>query len=170
MLAFVFLIKLRKACRHFARTGTGCGYDYEISRSFDIIVFPVALFAHDKRNIVRVALYGIVPISFYAERSKLCLEGFSGFVFLGELRENDAPDKQTVTFENFDKAENVEIVSYAEIGSHFVSFDVVAVDDDNDFGSVFEFTEHLNLVVGRKAGKNARSVKIVEEFSAELYI
>ena len=46
----------------------------------------------------------------------------------------------------------------------------MAVDDDYDFGSVFQFAEHFYLIVGRETRENSRRVEIVEEFAAEFYV
>ena len=44
------------------------------------------------------------------------------------------------------------------------------VDNYNDFSLVFKFRKHFNLIVRRKAGKNARSVIIVKKFTAEFKV
>ena len=100
MSAFVFLIKLGKAGRHFSRTRTGRGYYHEIFRRFDKVVLSVTIFADDERNVVRVALYRIMPISFYAERGEFCFKSLRRIVFLGELSENYASHVKSVTLEN----------------------------------------------------------------------
>jgi len=51
---FVLMVELRQTGAHFATAGTGCGYDNQRSGSFNIIIFTVAIFTYNVRNICRI--------------------------------------------------------------------------------------------------------------------
>ena len=71
---------------------------------------------------------------------------------------------------SLNKAENIHIISNAEVRTYFVLLNISGADGDHNLGLVGQLQQHAEFTVGRKAGQNPGSVKIIKEFSAKFQI
>ena len=78
--------------------------------------------------------------------------------------------KQSALCECVAQAEHVFVVGDAEVGAHFVFFDVHGADNDDYLGIVLELCKHFQLAVGLKAGQHAAGVIVVEKFSTKFEV
>ena len=167
--AQVVVIELGEAGRHLSASGAGRGYNDERALGFDIFILAEALFADDVRDIIRIALDGIVDKDAHAEIFEPVFERKRGGLTL-ILRDNDAADEKTDRAERVDEAQHVAVIGYAEVAADLVVLDVARVDDNDYLNIRADILEHLQLAVGLEAGQDARGMVVVEELAAELKI
>ena len=165
--AQVVVIELGEAGRHLSASGAGRGYNNERALGLDIFILAEALFADDVRDIIRIALDGIVDKDAHAEIFKPVLECKRGGLTL-ILRDNDAADEKTDRAERVDETQHIAVVGYAEVAADLVILDIARVDDNDYLNIRADIFEHLQLAVGLEAGQDARGMVVVEELAAEL--
>lgn len=146
------MVKLGEAGRHLSAAGARCGYDNERTLGLDIFILAEALFADDVRDIIGIALDGIVDKDAHAEIFKPVLECKRGGLTL-ILRDNDAADEKTDRAERVDEAQHVAVVGYAEVAADLVILDIARVDDNDYLNIRADILEHLQLAVGLEAGR-----------------
>ena len=163
------MIELGEAGCHLPASGAGRGYNNERALGLDIFILSEALFADYVRDIIWIALDGIVYKDAHAEIFEPVLECKRGGLTL-ILRDNDAADEKTDRAECIDEAQHVAVVGYAEVAAHLVVLDIARVYNDDDLNIRADIFEHLQLAVGLEAGQDARGMVVVEELAAELKI
>ena len=77
---------------------------------------------------------------------------------------------QPLAAEDINQAQNVSVIGNAKIRAQFILYDILRVDDDDDFRFVLKLLEHDDLIVRGKAWQYARSVEIVEQLAAKFQV
>ena len=167
--AVIVVVKLAQAGGHFPAAGTRRGHDHQRARGFDIVVAAVAVFAHDIFHVGGIARDWIMAITANAQRRQLSAEAIRARL-AGVLRDDHAADVQTRAVERVRQAQHIVVVGDAQVSAALVLFNVVRVDDDDDFHLTAKGAQHAHLAVRREAGKHARGVIVVKQLSAELEI
>ena len=136
---------------------------------FDVIVFPVAVFADNQRDIGRIAFNGVVKVYFNVFLFQLCLELLRAVLPL-VMGDNHAAHIQSSALELVAQAQHIDVIGNPQVAVYLILFDIHCADDDDDFGAVRQLHQHLQLRVGSEAGQYPGSVIVVEELSAEFQI
>ena len=164
------MIQLRKACCHFAATGTGCRYHHDFAGSFNVVVFSEPLFRHNVRHVEGIAFDRIVTVHLYAVIFQPAFEVDGGNVFPRKLRYHNAADKKSTGGKFVVKAKHVFVVGYAQIGTQLVVGNVHGVYYNYHFNFVLDFGQHFHLGVGFESRQHPGCVVVVKQFSAEFQI
>ena len=167
--AYVIVIKLGKAGRHFAAARAGSGDDHQGALGFDIIVFTETVIAEDQLYIGRIIGNSIMAEDLDTEVLQPLLKSiYRGLrIIMGNA---NAAYEKAYAAEGVNKAEYVQIVGYTEIAADLVLFNIARTDNDYYFGLILKLHKHTDLAVGLKAGKHTGGVEIVEKLAAKLQI
>ena len=120
-------------------------------------------------DVVGVAGDGVVQVVRHAQGVQALDEGV-GARLVGVLGYDDAADEEAQALENVHQAQDILIVSDAQVAAYLAFLDVVGVNRNDDLHIVAHAGEHADLGVGGEAGKNAGRMVVVEELSAELKV
>ena len=165
----MLMIKLRKTGCHFSAAWTGSGYDDKLARRFDKFIFAVSLIADNQIHVSGIARDRIVQIGMNAALFQPAAEHV-GRLLPAVLRNYDIVYQQPQSPYGIDQAQNLQIVSDAQIRPNFILFDIGGVDAEQDFADFLKFQKQFDFIVGSEAGQNARGVIIIKNFPPKFQI
>ena len=128
----MLVIKLRKANSHFARAGTGSGDNHKPALGLNIIVSAVALVAYYQVNVGGVVWDRKMMINADAVFGKVLFK-FHCCGLVGKPSHDHRVCIQAAAAKNVKQSENVKVIGDPQITADLVLFNVVGVDNDNDF-------------------------------------
>ena len=163
------MIELGQAGSELAGARTRRRHDDERTRSLDELVLAVALLAHDKVDIVGVALNGVMELAGNAEHGEAAAELVGGRL-TGVLGEHDGTHEESVGTENVGKAQDILVVRDAKVTAGLVLLDMVGVDGDDDLNVIRQALKHAELAVGLETGQHAARMVVVEQLAAEFKV
>ena len=133
--AFVLMIELGKAGRHFSASRSRGSDDYQRSGCLNIIISSISLIAHDQRNIGRISFNNIMSVDTDSHVFKTVAEEIRALL-AAVLRDDNAADIETVFFKGAFQAEYIIIVGDTKISADLVFFNVTGTDDDDDLSRI----------------------------------
>ena len=74
-------------------------------------------------------------------------------------------DEEASITEDIDESEHVILIANAKVGAHFMAFQVLGIDADEDFQLVAYLFQHGDLIVRGETGKHPAGVEIVEKLA-----
>ena len=166
---FVLVVKLRQARGHLAASRPRGRHDNKRVRRFDVLVFAVPLVTDNQRQVMRITGNRIVFVRSHAESRQAPHEGI-GCRLSVVLCNDDRSDEKAEIAEHINQTQHVIFVRNAVICTDFIFFDIGSRDGNNDFHVIFHLREHADFAIGLKTGKHARSVVVIEKFSAEFQV
>ena len=165
----IFVIKLRKAYRHFSASRSGGCNNHQRTLCFNKIVLAEAVITYNKGYICRIILYRIVLINLNTERTKPFFK-LIGSRLSAVAGYNNTAHEKTYASKCINKAKGIHIVGYTKIPPALIGFNSIGINNNNNFGLVLKLKEHTNLTVGIKTRQNTGGMIIVEQLTPELHI
>ncbi len=167
--AAAFVVNLREAGGKLAASGTGGGYNNNITVHRNEGICAVAVLGDNIINILGVAGYGLVEPDFDVA-SLEHVRKVQGTLFSGEtgydnLVRLDVPGGKVIYH-----LENVRVIGNSEVAAHLAVLNVCGIDADYYIQAVFQGLEDTHLYVGVKAGKNSCCVIVEKQLSAAFQI
>ena len=103
------------------------------------------------------------------EGGKLRPESIGG-ILSAVLSNHDRTDVKADVPEKVNEPEHLKVICNVEVAAPLSAFDCARTDGNDDLRLIFKLKQHPQLAVRLKARKNAGSVVVVKELSAELHI
>ena len=161
------MVELGETGCHFAAARSRCGHNDEWSRGLDVLVFAVAILAHNERYICGIAVNRVVAIDLDAHGLELALKLVGR---IGVAGDDDGADIETGVAKSLNQAQHIDIVGDAEIAANFILLDIRCGDRNDNFCLICQLQQHAELAVRLKTRKHAGGVVVVEELAAEFEV
>ena len=92
-------------------------------------------------------------------------EGDGQAIVVFHLGDDHVFDEEASITEDINKSEYVIFIANAKVGAHFMAFQVLGIDADEDFQFVAYLFQHGDLIVRGETGKYPAGVEIVEKLA-----
>ena len=92
-------------------------------------------------------------------------EGNGQAIVVLHLGDDHVFDEEASITEDVDKSEHIIFIANAKVGAHFMAFQVLGIDADEDFQLVAYLFQHGDLIVRGETGKHPAGVEIVEKLA-----
>ena len=79
-------------------------------------------------------------------------------------------ESEPVIPENTDESDHIPVIGDAQVAPDLILLDIRRIDGNDHFRMILELQQHAHLGIGRKAGQNTGSVKIIKQLTAKLQI
>ena len=165
----VLMVELAQAHGHLAAAGAGGGDDHQGAAGLDVFVLTVALFTDDQRNVIRIALDGVVAIDLQAQAFQLGLENFCRRL-AAEAGQHDAVYLEPEPPEYVDETQGVGAVGDTQVAPDLAFFQVHGGHGHHDLYLILQLHQHPNFRVWVEPRQDPGGVVVVKQFAAKLQV
>ena len=165
-----FVVDLRQARGHLARSRPRGRYDDQVAAGFDKVITPESLVRYHRVHSSWISLDNAVTRHLQAQFLQLAFKRLGRLVVIFHLRHHDVVNQEPTFAEHVDQPQYVLFVGNAQVGAHLVALEVFGVQDDEDFQVVLELFQHGDLVIRCESGQDTRSVQIVKKLATHFQV